>query len=446
MHACCPDPAGWDSLLAERPTLATWLENYAGIRRDYVESVDSLGVDLAPEGYLSAETLAVRERVLAKGAHERNAGASLWAGELSPACAACADGLGSRTFAPSLRCNRSCYFCFNRNQESVSDRLPAWDDAQRELKAFSAEVGGDVTHVGLTGGEPLLYKEETYTFLRRARAEYPGAHLRLYTAGDFLDAECLAELRDAGLDELRLSVKIDVDDGAGYPTSVAVLIEQACNRLELALRYIPAVMVEMPVIPGTGEAMQRLLRRLDEIGVFGINLLEFGYPVSDWAPFRQRGFEIKNPPYEVPYDYSYPAGLPVEGSELLCLELLEFALDEGLSLGVHYCSLENKNRGQVFRQNAAVNLAGGVYELDRGDFFYKTAKVFDDDVEAVRELLAERGICCEIDGDDGSLSFPPSRLDLLMGLPVVPAISTNVIETTARGSALREVALDAVWI
>ncbi len=67
------------------------------------------------------------------------------------------------------------------------------------------------------------------------------------------------------------------------------------------------------------------------------------------------------------------------------MELLEYALDEGLSLGVHYCSLENKNRGQVFRQNAEVPLDPMLYKLDEEDFFYKTLKVFDGDVAVVRE-------------------------------------------------------------
>ena len=47
----------------------------------------------------------------------------------------------------------------------------------------------------------------------------------------------------------------------------------------------------------------------------------------------------KNPPFEVLYDYGYAGGLAVAGSEQACLELVLFALEKGLSLGVHYLSL-----------------------------------------------------------------------------------------------------------
>ena len=60
-------------------------------------------------------------------------------------------------------------------------------------------------------------------------------------------------------------------------------------------------MVEMPVIPGTGKAMRRLLDRLDQVGAFGINLLEFCYPMGAWDEFERRGFSVKNPPFPVLY-------------------------------------------------------------------------------------------------------------------------------------------------
>lgn len=428
----------------DRPTLCKWLAEYESIRRDYVASVAALGVDLAPPARREGRAGTALGRVLAKGAHARNAGASVWTGHLSPACEACATGLGSQTFVLSLNCNRDCYFCFNKNQVACSDdRLAFHESWRREVDEFALSVDGGVTHVGLTGGEPLLYRTQAVAFVRYVRQSFPAAHIRLYTAGDFLDDGCLADLRDAGLDELRLSVKLDVpvrDARAGFAgTESAAAVDEAVAVLARAQRFIPVVMVEMPVIPGTGEAMRRLLDRLDELGVFGVNLLEFGYPASDWAPFSQRGFRVKNPPYAVAYDYSYPAGLPIDGSEALCLELLEYALDRGFSLNVHYCSLENKNRGQVFRQNAVVDLSETVYALDGEDFFYKAAKVFDGDVQIVRARLDALGARYLL--DEGGMAFEARLLGEVADLPVVPAISYNVVETTSEGSVLREVAL-----
>lgn len=438
-----------DDLLDERPTLRAWIGEYAEIEREYEAALRDWGVEFGRAGEGNDEVRRAKERVRAKGALFRNGGASISTGALSSACRACSDGLGSKTFVLSLRCNRNCYFCFNANQDEGVGReagvgagcegrdagVGAW---RREVDEFAAACG-DVTHVGLSGGEPLLHRREAVEFVRYVRAHHPGAHVRIYTAGDFLDEDVLAELRDAGLDELRMSVKLDVLD----VERADAIIDDALAVLARAKRFIPDVMVEMPVIPGTAEPMRRLLVRLDELGAFGINLLEFGFPMSDWAQFARRGFKVKNPPFSVVYDYAYPAGLPIEGSELLCLELLEFAMDEGLALGVHYCSLENKNRGQVYRQNAALTLDSDLYEFDQEDFFYKCAKVFDGDVEPVRARLIAEDAPFEADEQEGSLLLHPRWIGALDDA-VLPALSYNVVEHSSGGFAIRELKIEPI--
>ena len=387
-----------------------------------------MGIDLAPRYADAAERQTLRERLRAKGARFRNGGASISAGPLSSACVACATDSGSRTFYLSLACNRSCYFCFNANQlncENERSLKPGWRD---ELHAF-LRSGAAVSHVGLTGGEPLMHPPEAVEFFERARASALDAHLRLYTDGDFLDEGLLGRLRDAGLTELRLSVKPD-DPGA---------YDEAVRRLALAKRFIPQVMVEMPVIPGTESEMRSLLADMDAIGAFGINLLEFGFPMTDWAPFAARGFAVANPPFAVPYNYTYAGGLPVAGSEVACLRLLEYAIDGGLSMGVHYCSLENKNRMQVHQQNSEVMLDQRIWDFDGEDFFWKTAKVFDGDVEVAKRALAACGYSWEDDDDEASARFHPSALPLLGGLPIMPAVSINIAESPC---GLRELKLE----
>ena len=66
--------------------------------------------------------------------------------------------------------------------------------------------------------------------------------IRLYTAGDFLDEPLLDRLRDAGLDELRMSIKLDVLD----VDRADEIIDDAVDVLARAKRFIPQVMVEMP--------------------------------------------------------------------------------------------------------------------------------------------------------------------------------------------------------
>ena len=191
--------------------------------------------------------------------------------------------------------------------------------------------------------------------------------------------------------------------------------------------------------------MRRLLDRLDGIGTFGVNLLEFGFPMSDWSAFRERGFEVRNPPFAIPYDYSYPGGLPIDGSELLCLELLEYAIDRGLSIGVHYCSLENKHRDQICVQNGACSVDAGVYERDPHDFFLKTVKAFDGDVSLARRALEACGVGAFSLEDEGlSLAFHPRHISIVQALPVVLCRSINVLEETADGFIVRELKLEPV--
>ncbi len=426
-----------------RPTLDAWLAEYSAIEGDYLCDLRKRGIDLAVSHAFDIELSQARARLCESGAQIRNGGASICAGSLSSACVACTGDCGSKTFFLSLACNRDCYFCFNSNQAGHKEqgRLnSAWRD---ELDAYFALIGGaaNATHIGLTGGEPLLHADEAVAFIAYAHARAPRAHIRLYTAGDFLDKAMLERLRDAGLTELRLSVKLDVLD---MPDETAAEITRVQRLIRLASGYIPQPMVEMPVIPGTGEAMRELLRALDNAGAWGINLLEFGYPFNDWGEFKRRGFQVKNPPYPVLYNWDYAGGLPIEGSELLALELVQFAIDEGLRLGVHYCSLENKNRDQVVTQNRAWTPNTAVYAQDEGDFFYKTLKAFDGDIEIVEVALRQAGLegSCAREGD--CLLVHPSCEPLLAGEPVCLALSSSVVESRADGIVLREVKLECL--
>jgi len=418
------------------PALQAELNNYASIYADYLQFFCDHGVEFG-EPHAQREAVAqVRARLREKGATVRNGGASICVNGLSTACVACTGG-ASETFYFSLKCHRNCYFCFNPNQENYEHHLTHDRDWRSELAAIEAS-GRPMTHLALTGGEPLLRPAEACAFFARARTSWPQAHLRLYTAGDHLDLAMLRDLVAAGMNEIRFSFKPD-DDPAQW--------ERGLERIRMAVQQEPqlAVMVEMPVIPGTQQRMRQLLLDLDAAGAWGINLLEFCFPLHNWEAFAQRGFKVANPPFPVLYDYEYAGSLPIEGSELACLELAEFALDEGLRLSVHYCSLENKHRDQVLQQNRLAQVDDACYVLDEQDFFYKTAKVFGRDVAPVRALLGRKRQVTpgswRHEPQDGCLLFNPRYVPLLKGLGVEPVVSVNVIEARGEQLVLRELAL-----
>ena len=350
------------------------------VKADFEKSVAEFGLPFeAKETQLREMRACVAKQC---GCHCENGNASLWRNWISPACIACRTGERTATFFVSLKCSRHCYFCFNPNQEDYEYWLSHKRDIAGELREAHA-AGASFDCLAITGGEPLLFKSDVYAFLDAARELYPQAHVRLYTCGDFLDDACLAELRDRGLDEVRFSVKLDGDE------ALAPEHARTLDAIERAVTFIPDAMVEMPVGPHDGSAMKELLVRLDEMGVRGVNLLEFGFPLCNAEAFAQRGLELRQNPYPILYNYWYAGGLPIAGSEAECLELMRFAAERGLRLGVHYCSLDNKNTGQIYQQNKGFLLdkafaaAHGWLHFDEGDYFLKCVKAVGDDASTV---------------------------------------------------------------
>ncbi|WP_172135103.1 radical SAM protein [Adlercreutzia sp. ZJ473] len=414
------------------------LAEYAAVGARYVKALEEKGLVFAEAGAGQARCAELRAELAARGVKVRNAGASLSVGHLSPACVECTGNRGSETFSTTFRCHRDCYFCFNRNQpdyERFFHEGCPWEEGLRR----SAAENDALACVGLTGGEPLLDLDNALALLRRAGELWPGAHKRMYTSGDLLTEKSAALLRDAGLDEIRFSVK---DDDAPEQQ------ERVLAAMALAKRHIPSVMVEMPVIPGAKAHMQDLLRRFEEVGVDGINLLEFCFPFANWDEFARRGFTLKNPPFDVMYDYGYSGGLAVAGSEELILELMVWALDEGLALGMHYCSLDNKHRSEMRQKNERAARVHPCVEFDEGDFFLKTAKVFGPDVDVARRLLEDAG-CRDFmeDTEERSLAFPPRFAGVLAGAvradgePVRVMTCSFVYECEEGGGYLIDVAL-----
>lgn len=413
------------------PALREYAGIYVRIYEDFMEQVRTMGLEIEAED-TSAAVAQKTADLKREGAIVRNSDKSVYINRISPSCVACQTGIGSTTFFISLKCHRDCFYCFNPNQEDYDYFRQNTRDVVAELDELR-KISPRMGHLALTGGEPLLHKEETYRFFDRARALYPSAHTRLYTSGDHIDRATLEALKQSGLKEIRFSIRMhDLTRGHRH----------TFDRLALAREYIPNVMVEMPVLPDTLDEMKDVLVELDRLGIFGINLLEFCFPLNNAEVYRQKGYKIKARPFRVLYDYWYAGGLPIAGSETVCLELLDFALEAGLKLGVHYCSLENKHSGQIHQQNDRVILPKRMYVSPR-DYFIKTAKVFGEDIPAVRQELDRAG-CREYlyDEEHQSLEFHVNHIARLKKMEIEIGISTQVVETRQNEFFLRELKVD----
>ena len=414
----------------KNPVFAAYASQYQRIYDDFMENVKAFGLPFAKNR--EAEIAALREELKRMGVMVRNNGASLATSEVCGACAACRTGVDSYTGLISLMCHRNCFFCFNPNQSEYEHYADSKKDWAQELEQVYRRNPG-LKYIALTGGEPLLHKQEAAAFFEKARAYWPDVSMRLYTSGDLLDEQTLARFQAAGLEEIRFSLKLEDESER---------MEKVYAAMELAGRYVPRVMVEMPVLPDGEAAMKAILDRLEKMGVFGINLLELCFPLGNAPAFAARGFELRNPPYQTLYNFWYAGGLPVDGSELLALRLMRYAMEKGFRLVVHYCSLENKHFGQIYMQNCGAD-AGSCYVMSDKDFYLKTVKVFGADMARAERILREKHRRdFSVDRENGFMCMSPDCAALLKNTGMEMAISYHVREMREDGFCLRELRLD----
>lgn len=418
----------------ENPDFRTYANVYVNIEQDFLQQISSYGLGVSTKDYEDIQS-PLAQSLLDQGIMFSNDCKSLHRGWISPSCITCRKGIRTATFLISVQCPKSCYYCFNVNQVDYEHLLTHTKDVAAELKEYSRQ-GIPFEDLALTGGEPLIHKEETLAFFSATHELYPQAYTRLYTSGVGLTESYLQRFSDVHLNEIRFSIKTDEAKEDQRKT---------LERIELSKQYIPHVVVEMPILPDCLELMRELLIKLDKIGIDGINLLEFCFPLSNAKEFVRRGYAIKKTPLRVLYDYWYAGGVPIAGSEQVCLNLLEFALEEDLDMGVHYCTLENKLSGQIFSQNKLYSNDYPSCIMSERDYFLKAAKVFGEDARLFKALLDEKGLTgYREDVQDNYLEFNPGYLDFFKDYfgDIEVGISYYVVERCEESCALRELRID----
>lgn len=411
--------AGDDEGRVHAPEYRAYVRRFAEVGRDLRATMEGFGLPIDADKGRAARVEALRAQLVDGGARVRNDGKSIVSGPLSPACERCRTGERSVSQFLSLACPHACWFCFNSNQYDYDAYRAHRKDWRKEMNAYAREMG-PLDYVALTGGEPLLYPDEACAFFEHAKRLNGSAHCRLYTSGWHADRALFERLAKSGLDEIRFSMKLDGapacseaalagsegmgessepgEQGGGAEGHCGASeiepiepLELQLARMEEAVGVIPAVMVEMPVVPGTADEMRVVLRELERMGAFGINLLELCFPLHNADEYVRRGFSLVADPYRIPYDYRYAGALPVAGSEELALELALECQQANMKLGLHYCSLENKNTAQVFAQNHGGAYRVPNYRFSGRDFFYKTLRAFGEDALALAAALREAG-------------------------------------------------------
>ncbi len=321
---------------------------------------------------------------------------TLYVGELPEGCKLCLKGGKLVLFITGL-CNERCWYCpvsrLRRKDVIYANNKPVrrFKDVIEEALLMDAEG------TGITGGEPLLVKERLIEFIRALKRHLgEDHHIHLYTNGLLVTRPLLRELKNAGLDEIRI-----------HPLSTDVLLKIPWAR-ELGLK----AGIEVPVIPGQEDFYHKLLMKAERLKADFVNLNELEFSESNCMALRLRGFSLK-PSSQV----------AVAGSEELALKILEWARDN-TSLNVHYCAASVKDAVQfkerlkriarkVKRPHEEVDEEGllvkGVIYLDGANprVIERILKELKDELSRGRVLLNVR---------ERRLEFHPSLLESILGL------------------------------
>ena len=178
---------------------------------------------------------------------------------LSPGCRACRQGRWLCVFM-TMRCNLRCPECPAPERQSRKPRSVAGGTLEQVLDG----IGAFGFHgVALSGGEALLAGERAARWCAAVRRRHPRVYLWLYTNGLLASPRAVAELADCGLDEVRFNLS-----ATDYQS------EEVWHNLEAACGLLPAVAVEVPVIPARRRSLIEATPRLAAAGVRYLNLHE----------------------------------------------------------------------------------------------------------------------------------------------------------------------------
>ncbi|MFO1304495.1 MAG: radical SAM protein [Burkholderiales bacterium] len=297
------------AVLKEEDDLAWYARRADALRHDL--PIRRLPDDAGRAARVDALLDALKEGGI-RGSIERR---TLYTRHLPPGCRGCLGGKGTNAYVTGA-CTRECFFCFNqkpRNDDFVVHgvRLAEPEDAPAIVERYA------LRSVGISGGEPTLRPDRLLRLVRALRTLPFRVRIDLYTNGDRLTDELLAQLKDAGLDALRFNL---------------VAREFDTEPLERAMRFFDEVAVEIPVVPDRMRELTAMVLKLDALGVPFLNIHELFACRENWAHVAFEG-----------YDSSGDGGdaimwEPVAGADEAALTLLLFALRNTTRLSTYYCS------------------------------------------------------------------------------------------------------------
>jgi len=279
--------------------------------------------------------------------------------QISKGCQICGSGKWSCLFITN-QCNANCFYCPAKQDQ---DELPSTQGLNFENPADYAEYVKyfGFKGVSFSGGEPFLFFDRTLEYLKAVRKICgKDVYIWMYTNGILVTQEKLKKLAEEGLDEIRFDI-----GATAY----------SLDKVKLAKGVIPVVSIEIPAVPEEKDKLLKLLPQMVEAGVHHLNLHQMRLTPYNVNKVVKRGYTIINAEKPI-----------VMESELAALEVIQYAKEQDLELGINYCSFHFKNRFQKagFRNIMNESLAilanrsqnGYLREYIGNQISYKSLKLF----------------------------------------------------------------------
>ncbi|WP_347840984.1 radical SAM protein [uncultured Draconibacterium sp.] len=282
--------------------------------------------------------------------------------QISDGCKLCGLGLWSCLFITG-KCNANCFYCPAPQEE---DHLPTTQNLKFTSAAEYAEYLNyfQFKGVSFSGGEPLLQFERTYEYLKQVRKKCkPETYIWMYTNGILAETQKFRKLAAAGINEVRFDI------GA---TAFRL------DKIAAAKGIIPVISIEIPAVPEELERLKKLLPEMVKAGVSNLNLHQLRLTPHNVKHLSKRNYTLIHAEQPV-----------VLESELAALELIAYAHEHSIDIGINYCSFHFKNRFQKagFRKQLASALTaegdvvtpnGYIRRINNLNIKYETIRIFND--------------------------------------------------------------------
>lgn len=276
------------------------------------------------------------------------------------------------TVVLSYKCHRNCFFCYEETPLNPKVKINPYDkgdmDKIYELIDNSFSVESNKT-LAITWWEPLLFIDKVYEILEYVNKKYPWKHKRIYTTWDMMTEEILVKLKTLDLDEIRYSIK---------PWE-----EPNLNLYTLSKAYIPAIVIEMPVMPDSINYMIDIITKMESAwSVDWINLNELTFNNINAPYFKSRWYMLdtflkENDIYQRYFDVP-KVEFWVYWSKITSLEILKYFSNKNSRLFLHYCDLNTVSHHHYLHKiNHAKSLKNNYSEIN--DFWlHKILRIYWD--------------------------------------------------------------------